>query len=153
MAVEIERKFLVDGDFPRDEGVEMVQGYLCKDVERTVRVRLEGEKAVMTIKGKTMGISRQEFEYEIPVTEAREMIQLSVGPLVEKTRYYYRVGKHTWEIDVFEGDNEGLIVAEIELEDEKEDFEKPSWVGEEVSGEPRYANSSLSECPYRLWDR
>lgn len=151
MLMEIERKFLIVGEFPSVNSVEMVQGYLCKDLDRTVRVRTEGERAVITIKGATVGISRPEFEYEIPLDDAKELMKLAVGPLVEKTRYYHRVGKHVWEIDVFEGENAGLIVAEIELEAEDEVFEKPEWVGEEVSGDFRYSNSSLSQTPYTRW--
>ncbi|MGB0993196.1 MAG: CYTH domain-containing protein [Akkermansiaceae bacterium] len=151
MAIEIERKFLVVGEFPREECVEMVQGYLCREIERTVRVRIEGRRAVITVKGRGSGISRPEFEYEVPVEDAREMLQLADGPLVEKTRYYHRVGNHTWEIDVFKGENVGLIVAEIELQSEDEAFESPSWLGAEVSGDGRYANSSLSKLPFSKW--
>ncbi|MBK1830747.1 CYTH domain-containing protein [Verrucomicrobiaceae bacterium R5-34] len=151
MATEIERKFLLHGEFPRENGVEMVQGYLCKDIDRTVRIRLEGERAVLTIKGRTSGISRPEYEYEIPADEAQELLGMAVGPLVEKTRYYHRRGGHVWEIDVFKGDNAGLAVAEIELGSEDEPFEKPAWVGNEVSGDSRYANSALSVRPFTQW--
>ncbi|WP_435894289.1 CYTH domain-containing protein [Oceaniferula spumae] len=151
MAVEIERKFLVTGEFPRTGEVEMVQGYLCKDLDRTVRVRLEGDRAVLTIKGQTVGISRPEFEYEIPPEDARELLGMAVGPLVEKTRYYHATGAHTWEIDVFKGENTGLVVAEIELSSENEAFEKPAWLGVEVSEDRRYSNSALSVTPYTNW--
>ena len=151
MGVEIERKFLVVGDYPMDEGVEMMQGYLCKDPERTIRVRLEDEKAVLTIKGAALGITRLEYEYEIPFEDARELLDLTVDGIVEKTRYYHRTDSHVWEIDVFKRHNKGLVVAEIELKDEHEGFEKPSWVGAEVSDDARYANSSLSTTPYKEW--
>jgi len=151
MPVEIERKFLITGEPPLKNGVAMIQGYLCKDIERTVRVRTEGERAVLTIKGSTVGISRAEYEYEIPLAEARELLAMAVGPLVEKTRYYHEDGKHTWEVDVFQGDNAGLVIAEIELGSEDEAFEKPDWVGSEVSGDSRYSNSALSELPFLHW--
>ncbi|MCP5538455.1 MAG: CYTH domain-containing protein [Akkermansiaceae bacterium] len=151
MGVEIERKFLVSGDVPLVGGVEMMQGYLCKDVGRTVRVRLEDEKAVLTIKGETMGLTRLEYEYEIPFEDARELLDMTIDGIVEKTRYYHQSGSHTWEIDVFKRQNEGLVIAEIELTSEDEEFEKPAWVGEEVSFDPRYSNSSLSEKPFKEW--
>ena len=151
MALEIERKFLVSGDFPMDECVEMVQGYLCRDIGRTVRVRVQGDEAVLTVKGMAVGITRNEFEYAIPVSDAREMLKLADGAVIEKTRYYHRTADHTWEIDVFTGDNEGLVVAEIELQSEDEPFETPVWIGEEVTADMRYANSSLSKYPYCRW--
>lgn len=159
MPVEIERKFLVKENPPHISGVEIVQGYLSKDAERTVRVRIEGgggvaeqARAVLTIKGRGLGITRPEYEYDIPVTEARELLELCVGHLIEKTRYCYRIGEHVWEVDVFEGENLGLIVAEIELGDESEVFEKPGWIGVEVSLDARYANSNLSKHPYCEWE-
>ena len=151
MAVEIERKFLVTGSAPMENGVEMVQGYLCYDTERTVRIRREGDRAVITVKGKRVGISRLEFESEIPLKDSELMMKLAVGPLVEKTRYYHKAGKHTWEIDVFKGGNAGLIVAEIELKFEDEEFEKPEWLGQEVSGDRKYSNSALSQSPFSSW--
>ncbi len=158
MPVEIERKFLLCADPPHAVGVEMIQGYLCKDPERTIRVRIEGAggsaaqmRAVLTVKGKPEGIARPEYEYDIPAAEARELMELCVGSLVEKTRYRHRTGKHVWEVDVFHGANRGLIVAEIELSDQWEDFEKPNWIGDEVSSDARYANSSLSVEPYTQW--
>lgn len=129
----------------------MVQGYLCHDAERTIRVRKEGERAVITIKGSTVGISRAEFEYEIPLDEAEELLKMAVSPVVRKTRYYHRTDKHIWEIDVFEGENKGLIVAEIELSSEDEEFEEPEWIGTEVSHEGRYSNSALAQLPYSQW--
>jgi len=152
MAVEIERKFLVAGDFPFEKSVPMLQGYLSRGKERTVRVRTEGGRAVITIKGATAGISRVEFEYEIPMSDALEMMKLATGSLVKKRRHYHQVGNHTWEIDVFEGENSGLVVAEIELQYEHEEFEKPDWVGAEVTRKLKYANSALSENPYSNWD-
>ena len=148
MGVEIERKFLVVGDYPMDEGVEMMQGYLCKDPERTIRVRLEDEKAVLTIKGAALGITRLEYEYEIPFEDARELLDLTVDGIVEKTRYYHRTDSHVWEIDVFKRHNKGLVVAEIELKNEDEVFKNPSWVGKKVTDDPRYANSLLSTTPF-----
>lgn len=149
--MEIERKFLVIGVPPLQEGVEMVQAYLSKASGCTVRVRLEGDRAVLTVKGMTVGISRKEFEYVIPYEEAKEMIAMAEGGTVEKTRYYHRCGGHLWEIDVFKGKNAGLVVAEIELFSEDEDFEKPSWVGEEVTSDRRYANAALLSVPYCDW--
>jgi adenylate cyclase len=151
MPIEIERKFLVTGEFPRENGVKMVQSYLSGQSDTTVRVRMEGERAVITIKGPMKGISRPEFEYEIPLADAYEMIDLGSGNLVEKTRYYHREGKHTWEIDVFDKENNGLVIAEIELDSECECFDKPEWLGKEVTSDFRYANSSLSIRPYSNW--
>ena len=151
MPIEIERKFLLAGEPPSSEGVEMKQAYLCKDPERTVRVRFEGERAVLTIKGRSVGVTRPEFEYEIPVEDARELMKLSVGDVVEKKRHYYHLGRHVWEVDVFHGANAGLVVAEIELNDEHEAFEKPEWIGAEVSDDRRYSNASLSTSPYTKW--
>jgi adenylate cyclase len=151
MGIEIERKFLVAGDPPLEGGVEMMQGYLSKDSDRTIRVRLEDERAVITIKGECLGITRLEYEYEIPFEDARELLDMAVSGIVEKTRYYHKAGSHTWEIDVFKRQNEGLIIAEIELNSEDEEFEKPSWIGEEVSSDPRYSNSALSQKPFTEW--
>jgi CYTH domain-containing protein len=158
MPVEIERKFLLIDKPPVVAGVEMVQGYLCKDADRTIRVRLERDedgvkegRAVLTVKGMPVGLTRPEYEYAIPMHEAQELMQLCKGSLVEKTRYRHQVGKHVWEVDVFHGENEGLVVAEIELSDEAESFDKPDWVGDEVSADPRYANSKLSTHPFRKW--
>jgi CYTH domain-containing protein len=158
MPVEIERKFLVIGSPPHVDGVKMVQGYLCKDTDRTVRIRIERqggkveqERAVLTVKGRSEGIVRPEYEYDIPVADARELMGLCVGSIVEKTRYCHYIGAHVWEVDVFEGGNQGLIVAEIELSDPSEAFEKPNWIGCEVSSDPRYANSSLSRKPFTEW--
>lgn len=153
MATEIERKFLVKSDAWRDgpPGERICQGYLCRDEERTVRVRTKGEKAYLTIKGLSEGISRQEFEYPIPFEEAESLLKMCLPELLDKTRYERPQGGHCWEIDVFHGANDGLIVAEIELDEEDQDFEKPDWVGEEVSDDPRYYNSCLAEHPWSEW--
>ena len=133
MATEIERKFLVASDDWRklaDEGQRLAQGYLIGAAQASVRVRIEGENANLNIKSATLGIHRQEYEYPIPLDEAREMLDnLCEKPIIEKVRYHVKQGKHTWEIDVFEGDNSGLIVAEIELDHADEEFAHPEWLG------------------------
>ena len=154
MGEEIERKFLVVGDRWRERatGTLFRQGFLSTEPVRTVRVRVAGERAWLTIKGKTVGASRTEYEYPIPVEDGQHMLDtLCKRPLIEKTRYALDAGSHTWEIDVFEGDNAGLVVAEIELGAEDEPFEKPAWLGEEVTHDPSYFNSNLVEHPYRDW--
>lgn len=153
MGQEIERKFLVVGDGWREgaEGTLYRQGYLAKDADRTVRVRVAGTKAFLTIKGRTKGTSRAEYEYEIPLKDAEELLDLCEGPLVEKTRHKIPHAGHTWEVDVFHGDNEGLVMAEVELEREDAHVEMPGWIGKEVSGDARYYNSSLSQRPYKTW--
>jgi len=127
------------------------QGYLSSSAEATVRVRLEDNLGTLTIKSKTKGITRNEFEYAIPAQEAKELLMLCREPLIEKTRYRIPQENHTWEIDVFEGDNDGLIIAEIELTSEDDYFAKPQWLGEEVSGDSRYYNSNLATHPYVKW--
>lgn len=155
MATEIERKFLLASDDWRadaDAGERMRQGYLAAEVERSVRVRVVADRATMTIKGAAEGLVRPEFEYAIPAAEASEMLdRLALQPLIEKTRYRVERGKHVWEIDVFEGDNAGLVVAEIELDDPDEAFERPSWLGPEVTEDPRYLNAALARRPYTRW--
>ena len=153
MAAEIERKFLVLNDSWRDgsPGVRIAQGYLSKDPDRTVRVRLAGENAWITIKGRTLGITRAEFEYTIPPEEARELLGLCLPSVIDKTRHEVRHGGHVWEVDVFHGENDGLIVAEVELADENETPEMPAWVGEEVSNDARYFNSHLASHPFTRW--
>lgn len=155
MATEIERKFLLRDDRWResaDNGEFMRQGYLVGTSRASVRVRVSGEVANLNIKSATLGITRQEYEYAIPVAEANEILDtLAEGPLIEKTRYHVRHGEHTWEIDVFSGDNKGLVVAEIELKSESEDFLHPDWLGEEVSGDPSYYNVSLVKHPFKDW--
>jgi adenylate cyclase len=158
MGVEIERKFLVaDRSVVASlAGTTMRQGYLSVDPERTIRVRVAGRRAFVTIKGapSDSGASRAEFEYEIPVPDAEELLdRLALKPLVEKTRYRVPVGRYVWEIDVFSGDNEGLVVAEVELPSEGAAVMLPHWVGEEVTGDPRYYNASLVSHPYRDWDK
>jgi adenylate cyclase len=154
MGIEIERKFLPASDGWRGLGQPtlMRQGYLVADPVRTVRVRIEGERAVITIKSKTTGASRGEWEYEIPVPDAAELLErLCEQPLVEKVRHRIEHAGHTWEVDEFQGENAGLVVAEIELDSEDEAFEKPDWIGQEVTGDPRYYNSSLIRLPYAKW--
>jgi adenylate cyclase len=156
MGEEIERKFLVrDGSWREAaEGVPYRQGFLSTVPERTVRVRVAGSQGTMTVKGKTIGARREEFEYEIPAADAERMLDaLCERPLIEKVRYRLPVGRHVWEIDVFGGDNAGLVVAEIELGAEDEPFEKPAWLGEEVTDDPRYFNANLVARPYRDWER
>ena len=152
MATEIERKFLVVGDAWRTaEPVYYCQGYLNRDKQRTVRVRIAGQQAMLTIKGPTVGASRLEFEYPLPLEDARQLLELCQRPWIEK---YRRVIEHAgmrWEIDEFLGDNEGLTIAEIELASEQQTFESPDWVGREVTEDPRYFNSSLSRRPYKTW--
>ena len=153
MATEIERKFLVVGEAWRADatGTDLRQGYLCRDPQRTVRVRIAGPRAWLTIKGATTGISRQEFEYEIPVAEALELLALSVDPPIEKTRYLIEHAGRTWELDEFRGANEGLLLAEIELESESATVDLPPWVGADVSDDPRYFNAVLSARPFNTW--
>jgi adenylate cyclase len=154
VAEEIERKFLVSGEAWREtaEGTRYRQGFLSTEPERTVRVRVAGPRGSITVKGKNVGARRAEFEYEIPVADAERMLDtLCQRPLIEKIRYTLPVGPHTWEIDVFEGSNAGLVVAEIELSSEDEAFEKPEWVGDEVTDDPRYFNSNLVANPYGTW--
>ena len=156
MAKEIERKFLVKGDAWRSlaEGVSYRQGYLNSQKERTVRIRTVGEKAYLTVKGPTRGVTRTEFEYEIPYEDCLAMLEeLAEKPIIEKKRYRIPAGSYVWEVDEFFGVNEGLILAEIELPSEDAVFEKPDWIGEEVSGDPRYFNSSLVVNPYSVWKK
>jgi adenylate cyclase len=154
MGLEIERKFLIkDSSWKEEaqEGISISQGYLNSTAERTVRVRIHGDLGVLTIKGKNQNLTRKEFEYEIPLEEALELLNLCEKPLIEKTRHLLSVNHKTWEIDVFKGENLGLIVAEIELESEEESFDIPSWLGEDVSSESRYYNASLIKNPYVNW--
>ena len=151
MATETERKFLVKDTWqPVGEGHRIAQGYLFSDENKTVRVRLMDTRGFLTVKGRTEGISREEFEYEIPAADAEKMLTLC-SELVEKTRYVENVAGKTWEIDVFAGDNAPLILAEIELATAEESFDKPSWAGEEVSFDKRYFNAYLARCPYGAW--
>jgi adenylate cyclase len=155
MATEIERKFLLRDDSWRavaDAGVVMRQGYLAGSERASVRVRVAGDQANINIKSATLGVTRTEYEYPIPLDEANALLDtLADGPLIEKTRYHVAHGSHTWEIDVFAGDNQGLVVAEIELGDPDEAFERPAWLGDEVSDDPRYYNVCLVKHPYKDW--
>jgi CYTH domain-containing protein len=155
MSTEIERKFLVCGEFMdrTTDATEIVQGYLSSSPDRTVRVRVRDEKGFITVKGLAddSGIARYEWEKEIPVEDARELLKICEPWPVEKTRYLVPYGGHIIEVDVFHGANSGLVMAEIELHSTDEAFEKPPWLGEEVSGDPRYYNSSLSVKPYSSW--
>lgn len=153
MAKEIERKFLIDIDKWGRRGipVEMVQGYLFIHPEKVVRVRISGEKAFLTIKGNRQGIIRDEFEYPIPVNDAKELLKMCGDFLVEKTRYIQHIHEKKWEIDVFHGKNNGLIVAEIELNDENEEVELPEWAVCEVSNDEQYSNFNLAQKPYSTW--
>ena len=155
--IEIERKFLVTSDAFKDEAFAkntIAQGYLNTNPERTVRVRIKGEKAFLTIKGKgnESGLSRFEWEKEIPVDEAQQLLQLCEKGKIEKTRFEVKSGKHVFEIDEFYGNNNGLIIAEIELTSEEELFEKPVWLGKEVTNDNRYYNAYLSQTPFLEWE-
>ena len=155
MATEIERKFLIINDDWRSivkSEMQIVQAYLATNEFSSTRIRIQDDKANINIKSATLGISRTEFEYAIPVVDAQLMINdLCIKPVITKIRYMVKHMQHTWEVDVFSGDNEGLIVAEIELSCPDEAFEKPSWLGEEVSNDARYYNVCLVENPYKTW--
>jgi adenylate cyclase len=153
MGIEIERKFLVEGDAWRvgASPSRIVQGFLSRDPERIVRVRLRDGEAFLTIKGKGSGLARVEVEVAIPAEEARQLLPLCLPPLIEKTRHLVTWAGHLWEIDEFYGDNAGLVVAEVELATEDEIFERPPWLGQEVSEDFRYSNAALSERPWRDW--
>ena len=155
MALEIERKFLVSGDFrsAATKATHITQGYLCSVPERTVRVRIKGDKGYMTVKGigSDSGASRFEWEKEIPVEDVRELLKICEPGVIDKTRYLVPAGRHTFEVDEFYGDNEGLVVAEVELSSEDEEFVRPEWLGEEVTGDARYYNSMLMKKPYKTW--
>lgn len=155
MALEIERKFLVDGEF-KSYAVKqkhIVQGYLSSHPERSVRVRIKDNKAYITIKGiaNDSGLSRYEWEKEIPVSEAMDLIRLCEPGVIDKTRYYIPSGDLLFEVDEFHGENQGLVMAELELETETQDYIRPEWLGEEVTGDTRYYNSSLTKMPYTKW--
>ncbi len=152
MGLEIERKFLVTGTpWKAVPGVRICQGYLCRDPARTVRVRLKGTQAFLTIKGAANGPARAEFEYEIPRPDAEALLVLCDGPIIDKSRHCLTYGAYTWEIDEFYGDNAGLVLAEVELPDAAADVPLPPWIGREVTGDPRYYNARLSCTPYRCW--
>lgn len=157
MAQEIERKFLVKGDFKGEafKATRIIQGYLCSVPERTVRIRIKGEKGFITVKGRSnaSGAARFEWEKEIPADEAKALLDLAEPGVIDKTRFLVNNtdGKHVWEVDEFYGDNDGLTVAEVELADENEPFDKPAWLGEEVTGDPKYFNAMLVKNPYKNW--
>lgn len=156
MATEIERKFLLKNSSWKemaDEGTQYTQGYLVGSKHASVRVRIQGKQAFLNIKSATIDITRQEFEYEIPLDDATEMLEtLCEKPLIDKVRYHIKNENHIWEIDVFDADNEGLIVAEIELKDKDENFIKPDWLGNEVSDDDRYYNVCLVKHPFKDWN-
>ena len=155
MPKEIERKFLVRGDFKAYayQSFRIVQGYLSSVPERTVRVRMKGEQGYLTVKGKSdvHGVTRYEWEKEITLNEAEELLQLCEPGVIDKIRYLVKSGKHTFEVDEFHGENEGLVMAEIELETENENFTKPAWLDKEVTGDNRYYNAMLTKYPYTKW--
>lgn len=155
MATEIERKFLLRDDSWRaeaDSSETIRQGYLAGSEKSSIRIRIADDQANINIKSATLGVTRQEYEYPIPLSDANELLDsLSEGPLIEKTRYHVHHGNHHWEIDVFSGDNEGLIVAEVELENIDENFERPGWLGEEVSNDTCYYNVCLVKHPFKDW--
>jgi adenylate cyclase len=152
MGAEIERKFLVDPAWkPADAGIHFKQGYLNSAKERVVRVRIAGTAAKLTIKGVTTGVTRAEFEYDIPLADAEPLLKLCEQPVIEKRRHLVKYGDHTFEVDVFEGANAGLVIAELELPSETEPFQRPPWLGAEVSDDPRYYNNNLILHPYSTW--
>ena len=153
MALEIEKKFLLNNsDWRKEQGVMYRQGYLNSVKERTVRVRIIGDKGYLTVKGISRGAVRAEYEYEIPGVEAEAILDdLCEKPIIEKMRYKIAYKGFVWEVDEFCGENQGLIVAEVELESEDQKFEKPEWIGEEVTGDPRYFNANLVHHPYCRW--
>lgn len=153
---EIERKFLVTSDLYKRDSMEserIIQGFLNRHPERTVRIRVKNEKGFITVKGKSFdgGVSRFEWEKEIPLEEAETLLDLCEPGKIDKTRYLVKVGQHQYEVDEFYGENEGLVVAELELDSPDEAFEKPSWLGEEVTGKNEYYNSHLSKFPFKSW--
>lgn len=153
MAKEIERKFLVaEGWRPEGEGDYIAQGYLSSNEQAAVRIRIRNGHGYLTVKSNVNGVTRLEYEYEVPLSDAEEMLKLCQGPVIEKHRHLLPAGEgRTWEVDVFHGDNEGLIVAEIELDDEEDCFIRPVWLMEEVSTDPRYFNCNLAKNPYKNW--
>lgn len=155
MAQEIERKFLVCGDYKSQAASKsrIVQGYICSESGRTVRVRICGGRGYLTIKGlsNASGTSRYEWERELPLDEAEALMKLCEPGVIDKTRHLVPCGRHTFEVDEFYGENEGLVVAEVELSSEDEPFERPGFLGKEVTGDPRYYNSHLTKQPYSTW--
>lgn len=156
MGIEIERKFLVADAGWREavtQSTRFSQGYLSRDPARTVRVRVAGDAAFLAIKGRTQGASRAEFEYAVPVADAQALLALCDGPVVEKLRHLCPHAGMTWEVDEFLGANAGLVVAELELQSEDQAFERPAWVGQEVTGDGRYVNANLAVHPFSTWVR
>lgn len=157
MGIEIERKFLVNHTLwdliPKQDGIKIVQGFLVNGPEKVVRVRIKGDKGFITIKSCHPGLIRNEFEYEIPLQDAGQLLELFIGEKISKTRYKIIIDGHTWEIDEFHEDNKGLILAEIELNDELESFTLPEWVEAEVTHDERYYNAYLSEFPFTGWEK
>ncbi len=155
MNIETEHKYLVRKDFwyalSKPAGVPLLQGYIFADPSKTIRVRIYGDKAFLTIKGPTVEASRQEYEYSIPMEDAKSLFKQFSGNIIDKIRYRYAFEGKTWEVDEFFGENEGLIIAEIELQSPDEMYEKPAWLGEEVTGDPRYYNSYLASHPFSKW--
>jgi len=154
MGIEIERKFLLKNDSWKnkaDKGTSIKQGYLNSNKHRTVRVRIAGASGFLTIKGKNEHLTRQEFEYDIPLEEALSLLELCEKPIIEKTRFIVSDHGNDWEVDVFGGENEGLLLAEIELKSEEQALTTPNWIGEEVSTDERYYNSSLIANPFKNW--
>ncbi len=155
MAFEIERKFLVKGEFRNEaeKTLRIIQGYLSSNPERTVRVRIKDDRGFITVKGpgNDSGTTRFEWEIEIPLAEAEELLKICEPGIIDKTRYEVRHGNHLFEIDVFSGDNAGLVIAEVELTSENEYFEMPAWLGKEVTGERKYYNSALKDNPFSRW--
>lgn len=155
MGVEIERKFLIDKSrwqqLDKPEGTVYKQGYLLDSSDKVIRVRVAGKKGYITIKGKSEGFSRKEYEYEIPVQDAEELLAHFAGTLVEKTRFRITVAGKTWEVDEFAGANQGLLLAELELEHEEETFEHPNWLADEVTDDERYYNVYLAKHPFSEW--
>jgi len=154
MGLEIERKFLIKDDTWKSDvskAFNIKQGYLSSVVERVVRIRVRGDKGFLTIKSEVKNMTRLEYEYEVPLEDAEAMLKLCEKPIIEKVRHLVNIDKHTWEIDVFGGKNEGLMVAEIELEAEQETFILPKWAGEEVTNDKRYYNSNLIRTPFNTW--
>ena len=155
MGIEVERKFLVSDESWRagvTSSMRIVQGYIAQTGSATVRVRVKGDRGFLTIKGLSVGVSRSEFEYEVPVADALAMLdELAQGPVIDKVRHLVPVGDHVWEVDVFAGENAPLVMAEVELADSQEAFVRPDWAGVEVSDDQRYFNVNLARSPYSTW--
>ena len=157
MALEIERKFLVDTDdkpWKDNSSVSFIkQGYLCDDVKRSVRIRIADAHAFLTIKGESKGMTRNEFEYPIPIADAKQLLAMCLHSIIIKTRYTINIDGQTWEVDEFHQDNEGLIVAEVELASTEQEISLPDWIDVEVTHDTRFYNLALSQCPYKSWNK